>query len=288
MKVLIFNHHPEHIWEFKRSFEANGIDPYIATEKLTFDVGSKFCTIGNNGKWLRGYSWFDPKELFEDNFKYSDTLEDFDYIVTMREEIANNIQFDPKKLFLIAPVSWDLLGMRNKQKYTKVSAHALANKFDAEYIPRFVQMYGNIPEKKYITQLIHGFQNSIFTSKLIELKNKGYDVIIAGGPGSPDGEQNDWQILKQTSLLVHYKSYGVVCTSILKALDCGIPIYMTKENREQNGLQDLPDDFFFFSEEYSIEDAYKKSKETNNKYIQNTFRKLKNLKITSERLCKLL
>ena len=147
VKALIFNHHPEHIWEFKKIFESLGIEPYIASEKLTFDLGSPYCSVNKDYEWRRGPVWFNSKTLFEDDFQYSDTLDGFDYVVTMNREIANNINFDPKKLFFIAAVSWDLMEMNNFDKYTKISAHPYAENFGGKYIPRFVQLKGKQENK---------------------------------------------------------------------------------------------------------------------------------------------
>lgn len=288
MKALVFNHHPEHIWEIKNILEGIGIDAYIATERLTFSLGASYSSVNSDFKWLRGPIWFNSKELFDDDFKYSDTVNGFDFIFTMNRDIANQIQFDPKKIFFMAAVSWDLLGMNDTNKYTKISAHHLAKDFGAKYLPRFVEQKGNVENKKYITQLIQGFNNSIFTPSLINLKNKGMKVIIAGDANAPDGIVNDWETLKETSLLVHYKSYGIVCTAILKALDCGIPVYMTKQNRYQNGLSDLPDEFFIFADDCSIEEAYEKSLSLDNKAIQQKFRILKNIENSKKEMKSIL
>lgn len=291
MKALIFNHHPEHTWEFVKAFEANGIEAHIASRDLTFNMGADYCTIQKNGFWLRGDDGYDPFLLFNENFKYSNTVNGYEYVVTMNKQIAENISFDPKKLFLIAPVSWDLLGMQNHSKYIKVSAHSNAEQFAAKFIPRFVPLTSIVKEKKYITQLLHGVsanRNSIYTNKLIELKNKNYDVILAGHETLPDKIVHDLDVLSQTSLLVHHKEYGVVCTCVMKALNFGIPIYITKLNRHQLGLTDIPDYCFIFSDDHSMEEAYEISKTIDNENIQNTFRKIKNLKNTANRLGDLL
>lgn len=291
MKALIFNHHPEHTWEFLKAFEANGIETHIASRNLTFKSGSEYCTIQENGFWLRGEESYDPTFLFKEEFIYADAIQDYDYIVTMDKKIAENIQFDPKKLFLIAPVSWDLLGMNNHSKYTKVSAHSNAEQFSAKFIPRFLPLYPLVKEKKYIAQLMYGLrvnQNSIYTKKLIELKNKNYDIILAGHEQMPDKIVYDMDILPKTSLLVHHKEYGIACTCVMKALNFGIPVYITKLNRYQLGMNDIPDYCFIFSDDHSLEDAYEISKSADNQNIQNTFRKIKNLKTTANKLEELL
>ena len=135
---------------------------------------------------------------------------------------------------------------------------------------------------------MEGFDKSIFTSKLLELKNKGEDVIIAGAANAPDGVVMDWDVLSNTSLLVHYKNYGISCTCVLKALECGIPVYVTKKNKSEMGLDDIPDDLFLFAEDYDLETAINKSKDIDNKSIQTTFRKIKNLQITANYMKDLL
>jgi hypothetical protein len=286
-KALLFNHHPEHLWEYKRSLEAIGIEPFFATEELAFKYGATYYSINSELKWRRGPKWFDSKELFEDTFKYSSSEQGFDYIFTMNREIANNISFDAKRLFFIAPVSWDLLNMNNSKKYTKITAHPMGDKFGAKYIPRFVQMYGEQKNKKYITQLMENYTNSVFYKELLQLKTTN-DVIIAGSDTAPDGIVFDWEILSQTSMLVHHKNYGVVCTAVLKALDCGIPIYTTKENRIQMGFTELPDFCFIFADDMNIKQAYEYSKTVDNKLIQKTYRYIFNLNNTANRVKELI
>jgi hypothetical protein len=177
--------------------------------------------------------------------------------------------------------------MNNYQKYKKITAHPMAEKFGAKYIPRFVQMYGQQKNKKYITQLMENYNNSIFYKELLDLK-KTNDVIIAGSNTAPDGIVFDWEVLSETSMLVHHKNYGVVCTAVLKALDCGIPVYTTKENRAQMGFTELPDFCFIFAEDMSIKQGYEYSKNVDNKLIQSTYRYIFNLNNTSNSLKQLI
>ena len=135
---------------------------------LIFNVedGSKFCTINEEGKWQRGPKFFTTEELFPGEiFNYSDTLKGFDLVVTMDRDIAKQIDFDPKKLIYIAAVSWDLQGMNDFSKYIKISAHSEASDYGGHCVPRFVTNQNLVKEKIYITQLIEGWKNSIFTPR---------------------------------------------------------------------------------------------------------------------------
>jgi len=293
MKALIFNHHPEHTWEIKRALEACGVDPYIATNRLTFHEGADYCTVSDkeNDLWLRGPNWYNTSELFDDTFKYSDSLDEgFDYIFTMNRDIAKKINHDPTKLFFIAAtfILGDLPEMNDSSKYTKITGHSSYSQFGANFVPRFVPVMGNLVKKKYITQLMCTWRSRLFTPELMSLKTKGLDVIVAGTEDSPDGIVNDWDALSMTSLLVHHKNYGISCTAILKALECGIPIYTTKEHRLFQGIGDIPEECFIFADDHSIEEAYNISLKADNEYIQNTFRGIKNLKSTSSWMEKIL
>ena len=277
MKALLFNHHPDHFWEYKKTLESLGIEPYFATEELGLKYGAEYYSINSEFKWRRGPLWFDPKDLFEDNFKYASSIDEFDYVFTMNIETANNINFNPKKLFFIAPVYPNLLEMNNYEKYVKITAHSRAKEFGAHYIPRFVPMNGKLDNKIYITQLMENYKNSIFYQELLSLKQSGYPVIIAGDPRAPDGIVWDWNVLRQTSMLVHYKDYGIACTAVLKALECGIPIYTSKENRIHMGFEKVPEYCFVFSDDMNIKEGFEFSKTVDNYLIQNTYRSIFNI-----------
>jgi hypothetical protein len=294
MKALIFNHHPEHTWEIKRALEACGVDPYIATSRLAFQEGADYCTVSGeqNDLWLRGPEWYNTSELFDDTFKYSDSLDDgFDYIFTMNRDIAKRINHDPKKLFFIACVSWDLNDMNDLSKYTKITGHYMADRFRAEFVPRFVEVKGNLKkDRNMISQLIGGdnYRHTPWYEDIIRMKSKGIPVLIAGSPNQPDGIVMDWDVLPNTSMLTHYKDYGISCTCMLKALDHGIPVYMTKQQWVTQGISDIPEECFIFADDHSIEEAYNISLKADNEYIQNTFRGIKNLKSTSSWMEKIL
>lgn len=117
---------------------------------------------------------------------------------------------------------------------------------------------------------------TIYFDEMMDLK-KSHPVIIAGHHDAPDGIVDDWNTLSHTRLLVHHKEYGSCCNAVMKALDCGIPIYMSKENRYRLGFDDVPEDCFIFSDDYTIKEAYDLSELVDKFKIQSQFRKVKNL-----------
>jgi len=290
MKALIFNHHPDYIWYLQKTLEYLNIECFIATEELTFKYGANYCSVSNDYKLRTGPKWYSEEELFGSKiFKYSNDISGFDYIFSMNRDIVNQIHFnDHNKLFFIACVSWDLEGMNDSSQYIKITSHHNAGLFNAHYVPYFVPQTGNLQNKIYITQLIEGYKNSIYYNELLNLKQNNHPVIIAGAEDAPDGIVNDWETLSNTSLLVHHKDYGTNCNSVMKALDTGVPIYISRENKEKTGMADLPDELFLYSNDMSIYEAYKKSLTINNNEIQNVFRKIRNVENTSKYLKSIL
>ena len=278
-KALLFNHHPEHIWEIKRALESCGVDPYIATNRLTFHEGADYCTVSDkeNDLWMRGPEWYNTSELFDDTFKYSDSLDEgFDYIFTMNKDIANRI---------------NLRDMNDLSKYTKITGHYMADRFNAQFVPRFVEDKGNLnKDRNMISQLISGdnYRHTPWYGDMIRMKSKGIPVLIAGSSKQPDGIVMDWDVLPNTSILTHYKDYGISCTCMLKALDHGIPVYMTKQQWLTQGISDIPEECFIFADDHNIEEAYNISLTADNEHIQNTFRGIKNLKSTASWMEKIL
>ena len=171
-------------------------------------------------------------------------------------------------------------------KYKKISSVDYIKNFGGSRITYFVPQKGQLKEKKYITQLMGNYK-SIYYDELMNLRSE-LPVIIAGDENAPDKFVNDWDILSNTSLLVHHKEYGSCCNSVMKALDCGIPIYMTRENRYKLGFEDVPEYCFIFSDHCNIKDAYIESKLKNNKTIQEEFRRVKSLENCTKELKQLL
>jgi hypothetical protein len=291
MKALIFNHHPDYTWQLQKALEETGIECYIGTYDLTIHLGADYCSSSNDGMLRQGANWYSEQDLFgsQNTFKYANSLDGMDYIFSMNRDIVQRIDFPSSRLFFCACVSWDLNGLNDLQKYTKITSHHQASKFNAHYVPYFVQQRGVCNKGKYVTQLIEGFRNSPYTEELMILNNQEtLPVIIAGSNDAPAGVVNDWDTLRDTRLLVHHKEYGTNCNAVMKALDCGIPIYMSKNNKETIGMGDLPDDLFIFSDNYNIIDAYAKSGEIDNKSIQDTFRTIRNAEKAAQHLQKIL
>jgi hypothetical protein len=116
----------------------------------------------------------------------------------------------------------------------------------------------------------------------------GYPIIIAGAKESPDGVVPDLETLKNSRFLVHDKNYGISCNAILKALDSGCMIYISRQNRIQNGLTDIPDECFIFSDDISIKDAYHLYENYDKQKIQNMFRNVRNIENAKKYLLKVI
>ena len=276
MKALIFNHHPDYFWYTKTLLESLNIEVEIASEKLTFECGADYSSISSDNKFRTGPKWYEPKDLFPDiELKISNTIDDYDYYCTTNRDIAKKLPFDNNKIIYSTVVSWDIIGCNELNKYKKISSVDYVKNYGGHRITYFVPQRGQLKEKKYITQLIENYK-SIYFNELMYAKHYA-PTIIAGSEDAPDGVVNDWKILEQTSLLVHHKDYGTCCNAVMKALDTGIPIYMSKKNRYILGFDDIPEDCFIYSEDYSVLEAYEISKSIDNNKIQNQFRNVKNL-----------
>ena len=276
MKTLIFNHHPDHLWYSKNLFENLGISVDIASAKLAFELGADYYSVSDDNKFRSGLKYFDPNELFpNENFNFSNSCEGYDYYLTLNPQIANNLPFNRDKV-IFATVFWGhLVSQNNFNKYKKFTSISQAPAFGAHRITYYVPQRGFIKEKKYVTQLMEGYK-SIYFNDLIDLRNNGIPTIIAGHPDAPDKIVNDWEYLQQSTLAVHDKPMGSCCNAVMKALDCGVPVYISKNMKFMLGFEDVPDFCFIFSDDFSLKDAYILSKNIDNKNIQNTFRSIKN------------
>jgi len=287
LKVLIFNHHPDYFWYTKTLFESLGYVVDVASENLTFSMGADYSSISSDNKFRTGPLWYEPSYLFPGlELSVSNTIEGYDYYCTTNRDIAKNLPFDNKKIIYSTVVSWDIFKCNDFEKYKKISSVEYVKNYGGHRITYFVPQRGTIRVKKYITQLIENYK-TIYLNELISLQNK-LPVIIAGSEDAPNGVVNDWDILQETSLFVHHKEYVSCCNSVMKALDCGIPIYMSRQNRYVLGFDDLPESCFIFSDDCSIESAYQISQNIDNKSIQEQFREIKNLKNAKEEMKALL
>jgi len=274
MKALLFNHHPDflhHIWTLLKSLD---VECYFATEKATLKVCDRSSTKTIQNKFELITNLYHPYELFPDmvNIQFTDNIDNFDMYFTIHPMIAENKNLN--NIVWNGVVHPELQSIF-PEKALKVTSVQNYKEYKALYLPYFVSKRGDHKEKKYITQLMTQFYSEHFMS-LIRLKEK-YSVIIAGHESAPDGIINDWEILSKTSLLVHEKNYGTNCNSVCKALDNGIPVYMSKKTKTLLGFDDLPDFMFIYSEDYSIEEAYKKSLDMDFNIIQSSYRQIRNI-----------
>jgi hypothetical protein len=278
MKALLFNHHPDflyHIWTLLKTLN---IDCSFATESATLQVCDRSSTKTAENKFELISKLFSPEELFPDmkNIKFTDNIENFDLYFTIHPAIAqNNILTNVVWNGVVHPELQSIF----PEKALKVTSVQKYKEYKALYLPYFVPRRGKHREKKYISQLMTQFYNEHFTT-LMGLKQK-YPVIIAGHESAPDGIVNDWEVLAHTSLLVHEKKYGTNCNSVCKALDNGIPVYMSKNTKTLLGFDDLPDFMFLYSEDYSIEEAYRKSLNIDFRIIQSAYRQIRNIENSS-------
>lgn len=287
MKALIFNHHPDYYWYTHTLLSSLGIECHMASKNLTFQMGANYSSVDEEGKLLVSGKWYSNQELFRNfYYKISNDLDGYDYYCTIHRDIAKNLPHGNKKVIYSTVVMWDIVDCNQIEKYTKISSVDYVKQFGGHRITYFVPQDGELTQKKYITQLISGYK-TIYYDELLKLKNT-YPVIIAGDHAAPDGIVNDWETLKHTALLVHNKDYGSCCNSVMKALDCGIPIYMSRKNRYVLGFDDIPEDCFIFSDENNIEKAYEKSLLIDNKKIQKQFREIKNIEKAKKEMQHLL
>jgi hypothetical protein len=281
MKALLFNHHPDYLWYTKTLFESLGIETDVATEELTFSLGADYCSVSKNFKFQCGKNWYDPKILFPNTqFSYSNTHVGYDYYFSINPTIAENLPYDATKNIFGAVVIWHILQRNDFKKYKKISSVDYIKSYGGTRITYFIPQRGELKEKKYITQLMESYKTRYF-DEMMHLRQSN-PVIIAGHPDAPDGIVDDWSILSRTRLLVHHKEYGSCCNAVMKALDCGIPIYMSRENRYKLGFEDIPEFCFIFSDDHNITQAYEISNSIDNSLIQSEFRKVKNLEKAKE------
>jgi hypothetical protein len=274
MKALLFNHHPDflhHIWTLLKTFD---IECFFATEAATLKVCDRSSTKTKDNKFELITNLFNPEDLFPEmqNIKFTDDIENFNMYFTIHPMIGQNN--DLNNVVWNGVVHPELQSIY-PQKALKVTSVQNYKEYKALYLPYFVPQRGDHKEKKYISQLMTQFYSE-HTQTLIALSQK-YPVIIAGHPSAPNGIVNDWEVLSYTSLLVHEKKYGTNCNSVCKALDNGIPVYMSRDTKTLLGFDDLPDFMFLYSEEYSIEEAYHKSLGIDFNIIQSAYRQIRNI-----------
>lgn len=284
MKVLIFNQHPDCSLYMYKAFQKLGADIEFATEELTLQLGFPHSSTKNN-KFEIVNKLFEPKE-FSDHFndvRFTNELNHDLYLSILPEVFyifKEKAYFDAQMQLFI-----NRLGNLPCKKSCN---HPDAENFNFKYCSNWIPNQPRLEYPKYITQLITNADMMEETPELLHLKNAGFPVVIAGGDNLPDGFIRDINILPQTTLLVHNKQFGINCYAVCKALDMGIPVYMSKYTKKLIGFGDLPDELFLFKDDMSIEEAYNISLNSNRKYIQETYRSIYTLDRTVQTLTKVL
>lgn len=274
----MFNHHPDCLLYLWKAFRELGIETHVAGETLTKQLGFPPTGIKGN-KFVIANKSFDPVELYK-GFK--------DLIITNTlknlEEYDKYVSIIPNDLF--GERTWWDCQMQAELKtfgnlnILKTCNHPDAKTFGFQFCPNWVPHQPKHKEKKYITQIVSLPALVEETGELMYLKHHGYDVKIVGSQLAPDGFAWDKDLLPHTSLLVHNKNVGINCYAVCKALDTGIPVYMERSTKELIGFGDLPDELFFFKDDMSIAEAFEKSKDIDNRKIQDTYRSIYSLERT--------
>lgn len=282
----MFSHHPDVLHYMWRAFTDLGHDVYVATEELTKAIGFPYSSVKQN-KFEVVDQLFYPSQLFPDmidvKWMYSiEQLSTVDMLWSMLPSIMSLNRY--KKTWFDAQMQNYL----REPSFRNIQSIKTANHPDAQainnftFIPNWVDYQPELKEKKYITQLITECNLVSETKTLLELRNLNHPVKIHGGNKCPDGFIRDIEILPYTALLVHNKQFGINCYAVCKALDMGIPVYMSKYTKTLIGFDDLPDSLFIFSEYYSILEAYKKALSMDNKKIQEEYRSIYTLDRTKQ------
>lgn len=283
----MFNHHPDVLHYMWRAFTELGHDVYLATERLTYNFGFRYSSTKEDNKFEVVNKLFKPDELYHDmkSIRFLDITDDalIDFMdiywsmlpeITQLTKYGKNTWFDGQmQVYLRDKRFGELPGIKSANH---PNAWEL-NKF--HFVPNWVDKQPSLLQKKHITQLITECDKVNFTKELKELKASNTEwakiIKIYGGDKCPDGFIRDINILPYTAMLVHDKQFGINCYAVCKALDMGIPVYMSRQTRELIGFGDLPDSCFLFSDEHSIEDAYELAlTSVKNEDIQSTYRKI--------------
>lgn len=284
MKVLIFNQHPDCSLYMHKAFQKLGAEIEFATEELTLKLGFPHSSTKQN-KFEVVNKLFEPQEFSKefDNVKFVDHANHDLYLSILPEVFSifgDKAYFDAQMQLFIRQLG--------QMPCKKSCNHPDAENFNFKYCANWIPNQPNLENPKYITQLITQAHMMEETPELLYLKDNNFPVIIAGGDHLPDGFIRDVDILPQTTLLIHNKQFGINCYAVCKALDMGIPVYMSKFTKKLIGFGDLPDDVFLFKDEMSIQEAYEKSLNSNRQYIQDTFRSIYTLDRTVQTLTNVL
>lgn len=281
----MFNHHPDVLHYAWRAFRECGYTVHVATEKLTKSIGFNYSSTIDN-KFQVVDQLFEPTQLYPEMFdiKFVDDItEKYDIFWSMLPEITS--------LNGRGQMTWfdgQMQVYLREYTYSRLPGIKSANHPDAyqlngfQFLPNWVDRQPDVIERRYVTQLITE-ANLVDTTKELERLDDEHKipVKIYGGKKARHGFIRDIVILPYTSLLVHNKNFGVNCYAVCKALDMGIPVYMSRSTRAMIGFGDLPDDVFLFKDDMTIEEAYHKSQSIDNAAIQNIYRSIYTLERTS-------
>ena len=154
--------------------------------------------------------------------------------------------------------------------------------------PNYVPPQPAFKEPRYIVQMITQPEKSPLTPELMALRETGLPVRIHGGPDCPDGFKRDTKVFPYTALLCHEKQTGVSCYAVLKALDMGVPVYMSRMTKAMIGFGDLPDDLFLFVDDMDVKSAYERSLTMDRAAISQRYREIYTLERLTHRVGELL
>ena len=260
MRILLFCHHPDVLYYMYNAFRALDHEVAIANEELTYRFGFKYSSIKDN-KFEVVDQLFEPHILFPSigPVRFETTINkitDYDIYWSMLPEITSLTRLGAKTWF-----DGQMQVYLRDKRFADLPGIKSANHPDAwelnkfHFVPNWVPPQPALIEPKYITQLITECDKVDTTEELLHLRRLGHHVKIHGGKKCPDGFIRDIDILPYTRLLVHNKQFGINCYAVCKALDMGIPVYMSKQTKNMIGFDDLPDSLFFFDTEWSISSA---------------------------------
>lgn len=268
MKILMFNHHPDCLTYIYTALSELGIETEIASEQLTRKFFHYSSTLQNGT-----FQFADVQIKFTDfdtifkNVIVTDHI-NHDIIVSIRPEVMRHFG---ERAWYDCQMQGEFFQHRNNS--IRTCNHPDSALMGFKFCPNWVPPKELVKEKKYITQLMTAADVEPQTATLRNLKDKGYDVMI----GEWGKFIRDYDILPYTSMLVHNKKTGMNCYAVCKALDMGIPIYMERFTRKLIGFGNLPEELFLFIDDMSMEEAYKKSLDMDNKKIQEIYRSIYSL-----------
>jgi hypothetical protein len=284
LKILCFNHHPDVLHYMWRAFTDLGHEVHVATEDLALNVGFKYSSTKDN-KFEVVDQLFEPKDLFSDmeTVVFSDRIDSsYDITWAMLPEILTVQRpltpwFDCQMQgFLNTP------SLQRHLSGIKTANHPDAESYGFRFCPNWVAEQPAHIESKYIVQLITELDMVDTTPELKKLKERGLPVRIHGGSKCPDGFIRDIDILPHAGMVVHNKQFGINCYVILKALNMGIPVYLSKKTKTMIGFDDLPDEIFLFQEDYTIEQAWSQAESADHGKIKTIFDSIYTLERTKK------